>query len=558
MAEHPPDSRRVLAPLKVFGGFDQPYVAWYTAPLSRERSSGVLILPAVAYEQYTTHRAVRELAERLAADGHHVLRLDYPGTGDSSSDLWDSAVVQRWEQIIPAVVNELKSWDLDTISLVGLRLGGMLALRAATIPAVDRVVAWMPVVSGRRYVRELRLLSTVGPEPWGASGAGQAHYLAGCALTPAFLAELEALNLDSYHTQKPLLVVERPEHASARPSLATYISGNATADFQAVAGGEGILDVLTERAQVPRRQLDAITDWLNDQVLDTPPTHGVSHDPKNEPWYITRGGHRIRERVGVYGLHRLIGIESESDRHKSQLTVVFLNTGSDYHVGPGRAWVELSRQLAAQGLCCLRVDFRGWGESPDNGYAPGRPYSLHTADDIADLVDTLGRAGHGKVLLVGLCASAWIAMQREWPSPVVGIVGFNPQMYWRTGDPQFATITESDTWFRAGEAMQWKDDIRRSHVRAWWHRLMQMRYRCHLFFSHDDPGWIYLRDMLGVTEHRQPRNEDPDGNESEDLTGASAHLLPRLDHAMHKQWLREDALQAILQVVKLHMLLPVL
>ena len=120
--------------------------------------------------------------------------------------------------------------------------------------------------------------------------------------------------------------------------------------------------------------------------------------------------------------------------------MVFLNSGSEVHTGPGRAWVEYARGLARPGVEVLRVDFRGWGESPDEGHAPGRPYDEHTVNDAIDVVEAR-RAQGRRVVLAGLCAGAWIGLKAATQVRVDGVIAINPQLYWQPGDPVEALMT---------------------------------------------------------------------------------------------------------------------
>lgn len=60
-------------------------MGWLHVPPGGCSESGVLVLPPVGYQYWTSHRTLRVVAERLAAAGHLALRLDYDGTGDSSA-----------------------------------------------------------------------------------------------------------------------------------------------------------------------------------------------------------------------------------------------------------------------------------------------------------------------------------------------------------------------------------------------------------------------------------------------------------------------------------------
>ena len=67
-------------------GSGRRLAALYHPPTSADRGRGVLILNPLGQEAVRAHRLLRVLADRLARLGVHVLRFDFHGCGDSSSD----------------------------------------------------------------------------------------------------------------------------------------------------------------------------------------------------------------------------------------------------------------------------------------------------------------------------------------------------------------------------------------------------------------------------------------------------------------------------------------
>ena len=61
--------------------------SWHHPPSADTgRGAGVVLCPPLGYEYMSAYPTFRILAERLAALGFDVLRLDYDGTGNSSGD----------------------------------------------------------------------------------------------------------------------------------------------------------------------------------------------------------------------------------------------------------------------------------------------------------------------------------------------------------------------------------------------------------------------------------------------------------------------------------------
>src|SRR5204863_3284427 len=108
-------------------------------------------------------------------------------------------------------------------------------------------------------------------------------------------------------------------------------------------------------------------DWLRETTpadvpkFEVPLPSGVRGDVVMES-----GEQRIRERaVSLHAQPDLFGIVSEpADGAATELpTIVLVNAGSAYHVGPSRLYVLLCRRLALAGFRCVRLDLSGLGDS---------------------------------------------------------------------------------------------------------------------------------------------------------------------------------------------------
>jgi len=108
-------------------------------------------------EYMRSHRSLRELANRLAQSGFHVLRFDYHGCGDSAGES-DEGTLEQWQSDIAAAVCEIREASAsDRVALVGLRLGATLAaLLAKERDDLDHLVLWDPILDGPSYLRELK------------------------------------------------------------------------------------------------------------------------------------------------------------------------------------------------------------------------------------------------------------------------------------------------------------------------------------------------------------------------------------------------------------------
>lgn len=115
----------------------------------------VIICPPAPQEIMRSQAALGQLARRLQEDGLNVMRFDYSSTGDSEG-VSDLASIDHWLQDVLQVCAFAKEQYPDSrLSLLGLRLGAALAIRASQKVNVDRLVLWDPIVDGIHYLREM-------------------------------------------------------------------------------------------------------------------------------------------------------------------------------------------------------------------------------------------------------------------------------------------------------------------------------------------------------------------------------------------------------------------
>jgi pimeloyl-ACP methyl ester carboxylesterase len=254
----------------------------------------------------------------------------------------------------------------------------------------------------------------------------------------------------------------------------------------------------------------------------------------------------VREEVVRLGPRELVGIVTEPAQLAADAsTFLFLNSGSEPHIGPGRAWVEYARALAAKGHAAVRVDFSGWGESPDLGHAPGRPYDPHGEQELIDIVEALQGRGYPQVVVVGLCAGAWIALRVASRRTMAGVVALNPQLYWRPGDPVEALMSETRARRTPDRRREergrrlgiWTmlDVLRlRPSSARWLEEIDEAGTPTLLLFAEGDDGIEYLRNRCGRCLSRVLRGQT-----------VRVAEIPGIDHSMHRVWLRDRVIDAL-------------
>ena len=362
-------------------------------------------------------------------------------------------------------------------------------------------------------------------------------------MSASLLDEISGLSPDNITQACPTtLVIDRLEQPTCEPLVDAVRTAGGAVDYHRLGGAATMLDMPTEYATVPTEHIEDIAAWLapvrsSEQGRDETPTvaSAVLQD---------HGG--VVEEVIRLGPDQLVAVETRPVvANPNAATVVFLNTGSEHHVGSGRVWVELSRQLAARGTTALRLDFRGWGESPDHGYAPGRPYDAQAVDDVRSAAFALHERGDRKIVLVGVCAGAWVALSKADALPISGIVAFNPQLYWQPGQPVEATMGETRKRRTAERARDEKWGRRglwdvldalgiRTAAGRWLSRIGRSPFPVDFVFEQSDDGIDYLRHRLG----RRLRLATKSGV-------LTIHEMAGLDHPMHRHWRRAEALAAV-------------
>jgi len=257
----------------LFGSASQSLFGLYMPPKAkRARPCGVVLCYPMGQEYMRAHRAFRQLGQLLQKAGFHVLRFDYYGTGDSAGDA-EAGGLAQWTADIATAIEELRDTaEVPRVSLVGLRLGALLAARAAARrDDVECVVLWDPVTDGAAYLEEL-FESKVG-----ARGGVQADLadrtatigVMGFPITPALRHELEGARLvdvpaPAGGNRLVIASQERPEYAAAgthRPA------GAGPVQFELVPS-EGSWTEVDDYggALIPQRLIHRIVEYLADET----------------------------------------------------------------------------------------------------------------------------------------------------------------------------------------------------------------------------------------------------------------------------------------------------
>ncbi len=138
-----------LEPAFIDGSCGSLFTMHY-APRQRQGvSECIVIAPPFAEEMNRCRYMQNLLGQALAQHGYGLLVPDLYGTGDSAGEFAE-ADWQTWKQDLVAAAQYSNKLGYEKITLLGIRLGALLASAvAAEIKALKRMVFWQPVSSGK-------------------------------------------------------------------------------------------------------------------------------------------------------------------------------------------------------------------------------------------------------------------------------------------------------------------------------------------------------------------------------------------------------------------------
>src|ERR1700722_528329 len=106
-----------------FGPTERPLFGMVHVPEGNTARAGAVLCSPLGREDLHVHSTYRALAERLAALGIPVLRLDYDGTGDSAGFQDDPARVAAWSTSTRAALDLMRATRVPVMAAVGMRMG---------------------------------------------------------------------------------------------------------------------------------------------------------------------------------------------------------------------------------------------------------------------------------------------------------------------------------------------------------------------------------------------------------------------------------------------------
>lgn len=550
---------------------------------------GVVICAPFGREAMLTYRGCKVLADDLHANGFSVLRFDYPGTGDSAGSETDPDRLQAWQNSVASAVGFMRrTIPIQDIILIGVRLGATLALTAAAIdPSIIAVCCMAPVVSGRSYARELRLLANgwreanLLPAP-----KKDATYLdvVGDRLEAETLRAMSAIDLRVLAGSAPdvllLADVDMPlidDLAGRLQELGARVLREGFPD-----GVEFLQDPFA--TTVPHQAFESIVAWCL-RSLPQVPLPAMPRTAQPLPPSLLRLPEATEEGVHFGPSNALYGVlcMPSEPQPSTAPAVLMLNTGFGRRTGDGRVYVTLARRLARLGIASLRLDVAGFGESDSRSAAKADPYEAQISGDVVAAADALASRGLDRLIVIGICSGAHAAFHAGLIEPRIhGLILANLQKFvWQDGLTfhvenkrqrrpaafYLRSIGRGAAWLRLlrgdvavgsiGAALirrlaasaynsacllfEYKTGLatRAGQVRRWLTELGRRGTRVDLLYSEADPGLSELALVVGKRSASLAR-----------LAHVRVEMLPGADHALLDHVSRERFIEHVCRIIQ--------
>jgi dienelactone hydrolase len=397
------------------GWFGPEYRArfgWLYTPDRANNSIGIVIVPPFGRDETCAHRTLRHLAEIGARRGFITMRFDLDGCGDSAGGDSDPDRVDCWITSVHDACDCVRRAGAANVVLIGVCLGATLAaLAALQRKDVTALVAFNPVVRGRRWLHELRALKgamSLPPSPSAMEEEGLEA--SGFWLSRETCGTLAGIDLTRVAAPaRHVLLLERDDLPdSARWGDHLRAEGCKVGQRRIA----GFADMMADPHLngVAQAFIDACMAYMSGMRWPEVP-EPAKRTPPLHPSLTVRVGNTFIEEVAVSPGAGIFGILAKPLDARPDRALLVLNAGAVHHIGVGRFDVDFARRMAASGMQVLRIDLTGIGDSATRvGAIENATYGTGAIEDVGICVDWLRARGVRRLIVGGMCSGACHAL----------------------------------------------------------------------------------------------------------------------------------------------------
>ena len=240
-----------------------------SAKTSQPQARAVVICPPLGQEYIRTHWACKLLAKQLARGGAHVLRFDWTGHGNSSSDIVQQKSLPSWTDDLGQAIDWIREKsNASSVTLLGLRFGASLAaLTAQQRPDINSLVAWEPVIDGGSYLHDLRTMHARMIDLWHSKTStpnnSENEEILGFSFSRSLLKEIEQVKLNLRELYLPQLIIDLQSNPQAYSHIEPSLQRTLRTDDEANWNQLSTLETAWLRPQTTRLIVKTVADMFD-------------------------------------------------------------------------------------------------------------------------------------------------------------------------------------------------------------------------------------------------------------------------------------------------------
>jgi len=438
-----------------FGPDDKKLLGWLHIVKSIPMcETGVVICQSLGVDYMNSYRPLRYMADYSALAGIPAFRFDYHGTGDSSGFNEGGNRLEDWLWSVEEAIRELKKLTgCSRVGLIGFRVGATFASILSESMELDFLVLWAACESGRRYLREIKMLQ-MSSKNQSEPNEKKSIEAAGMVFGQATMSAIDKINLIKLKPRSSrTLIIPRDDLPINDKLKKAWVKAGLEVTQLSLPGYTKMV-VDAHYVEVPHETISRIISWINISATESEASmfnseslavikksiklKHFSAQQDNE----TESPCEIIENIISYGPDNkrfAILTEPQIKPHPQHPIIILSNSGANHRVGPNRLYVLLARELSRKGFRCLRIDVNGLGDSvisdSDN---ENIVYISNSSDEIRMAMQSFGDDYlERKYIVMGLCSGSYFSFNAALDLKDVNIVKcilINPlTFYWEKG-----------------------------------------------------------------------------------------------------------------------------